>query len=178
MENRPFDVQGGVQNGGDVYSVHIQKEGDAARTTLFQSYVADRDAVNIDPTFGAPGTNLTHLFFAAIGANQGTNNVRFDDFYLSSNGFNSTTPVPASSFQQVTTIQIGPFVYNPVAASFTLSWTSTVGATYNVLKKTSLSDPAWTTLATGYPAGGATGTSTSFTDSGASQSAAFYLISK
>jgi hypothetical protein len=178
VENRPFDVQGGVQNGGDVYSVHIQKEGDAARTTLFQSYVADRDAVIIDPVFGAPGTNLTHLFFAAIGATQGTNNVRFDDFYLSSNGFNSTTPVPASSFQQTTSIQIGPFAYNPTAASFTLSWNSAIGATYNVLKKTSLSDPSWTTLATGYPAGGATGTSTSFTNSGASQSAGFYLISQ
>src|SRR5437016_1862974 len=115
--------------------------------------------------------NLTHLFFAAIGATQGTNNVRFDDFYLSSNGFNSTTPVTASSFQQVTTIQIGPFAYNPAAATFTLSWSSTLGATYNVLKKTSLSDPSWTTLATGYPAGGATGTSTSYTDSSASQAA-------
>jgi hypothetical protein len=86
--------------------------------------------------------------------------------------------VPASSFQQVTTIQIGPFAYNRAAASFTLSWTSTVGATYNVLKKTSLNDPSWTTIATGYPAGGATGTSTGFTDSNASQSAAFYLISQ
>jgi hypothetical protein len=118
------------------------------------------------------------LFFAAIGAAQGTNNVRFDDFYLSSNGFNSTTPVPASSLQPTTNIQIGPFGYNPTAASFTLSWNSAIGATYNVLKKTSLSDPSWTTLATGYPAGGATGTSTSFTNSGASQSAGFYLISQ
>jgi hypothetical protein len=178
VENRPFDVQSGVQNGGDVYSVHLQKEGDVTRTTLFQNYVADRDAVNIDPALGAPGTNLTHLFFAAIGANQGTNNVRFDDFYLSSNGFNSTTPVPASSFEQVTTIQIGPIAYNGAAASVTLSWTSTVGATYNVLKKTSLNDRSWTTIATGYPAGGATGTSTSFTDTNVSQSAAFYLISQ
>lgn len=89
------------------YSVHLQKEGDATRTTLFQSYVADRDAVNIDPFFDAPGTDLTHLSFAAIGANQGTSNVRFDDFCLSGDGFNSTTPVPASSSVPVTTIQIG-----------------------------------------------------------------------
>jgi concanavalin A-like lectin/glucanase superfamily protein len=177
-ENRPFDVQGGVQNGGDIYSVHIQKEGDATRTTLFQNYVADRDAVNIDPFFGAPGTNLTHLFFSAIGATQGTNNVRFDDFYLSANGFNATTPVPPSSFQQVTTIQIGPFSFNPATSSFNLSWSTTVGATYNVLKKNSLTDLSWTTLATGYPIGGATGTSTSFTDSSASQAAAYYLISQ
>jgi len=177
-ENRPFDVQGGVQNGGDIYSVHIQKEGDATRTTLFQNYVADRDAVNIDPFFGAPGTNLTHLFFSAIGAAQGTNNVRFDDFYLSANGFNASTPVPASSFQQVTSIQIGPFSFNPATSSFNLGWSTTVGATYNVLKKNSLTDPSWTTLATGYPVGGATGTSTSFTDSNASQAAAYYLISQ
>ena len=178
VENRPFDVQGGVQNGGDIYSVHIQKEGDATRTTLFQNYVSDRDAVTIDPVFGAPGTNLTHLFFSAIGAAQGTNNVLFDDFYLSASGFNSTTPVPASSFQQVTTIQIGPFSYNPSTTTFALSWSSTLGATYNVLKKNSLSDPSWTTLATGYPTGGATGTSTSFIDSNAGQSAAFYQISQ
>src|SRR2546423_709316 len=38
VENRPFDV-------GDLYTVYLQKEGDANRTALFQDYVSDRDAV-------------------------------------------------------------------------------------------------------------------------------------
>ena len=49
IENRPFDVADGVQNGGDLYSLYIQREGDAHRTNLFQGLLSDRDAVNIDP---------------------------------------------------------------------------------------------------------------------------------
>ena len=177
VENRPFNVQGGVQNGGDVYSVHVQKEGAAARTTLFQDYVADRDAVNIDPTFGAPGTNLTHVFFSAIGANQGTNIVRFDDIYLSANGFNSTTPVAASFFVPAPKpIVITGFAYNTGARSFTFTWSAETGRTYTVQKRAALGSGAWTTLVSAYPTGGATGTSASFTDANVSGNTAFYQV--
>jgi hypothetical protein len=178
VENRPFNVVDGVQNGGDIYSVHVQKEGDAARTTLFENYVSDRDAVNIDPALGAPGPNLTHLFVAALGDNQGTN-VLFDDFYLSSGAFNSTTPVPASSFvpgQVPTEIRIASA--SKTGNSFTLQWGAQTGATYNVLKKTSITAAAWTPIASGVPAGGATGTSTSYTDAAATDAAAFYVVTR
>ena len=178
VENRPFDIQDGVQNGGDRYSVHIQKEGDATRTTLFQDYTADRDAVNIDPFFGAPGTNLTHLFFSAIGATQGTNNVLLDDFYLSMQGFNTTTPIPASSFvlaEAASEIRIVSFGLNQGTKAFTLSWRSKPGAAYSIQKKASLSE-AWSPLATAFPTGGATGDTTTYTDTNASQSQAFYQV--
>jgi hypothetical protein len=178
VENRPFDIQDGVQNGGDRYSVHIQKEGDATRTTLFQDYTADRDAVNIDPFFGAPGTNLTHLFFSAIGATQGTDNVLLDDFYLSAQGFNTTTPIPASSFVQAEAapeIRIVSFGLNQGTKAFALSWRSKTGAAYSIQKKASLSE-AWSQLATAFPTGGATGDTTIYTDTNASQSQAFYQV--
>ena len=169
VENRAFDV-------GDLYSVYLAKEG-ASRTTLFQDYVSDRDAVTIDPALGAPGTNLTHLFFAATDSSQGVNNVLFDDFYLSSNGLNTSTPVPSSFFQPAPKqILIAGFTYNPGAKSFTLTWTSEAGKTYSVRKRDSLSAGAWTAIVSGYPTGGATGNSVSFTDTGATGNTAFYQI--
>ncbi|MEO8429096.1 MAG: LamG domain-containing protein, partial [Verrucomicrobiota bacterium] len=122
VENRGFDV-------GDLYSVYLAKEG-ASRATLFQDYVADRDAVNIDPALGTPGLDLNYLFFSAIDANQGTNTVLFDDFYLSSNGFNTSTPVSSSSFQPPPTqIVITGFAYSAGAKSFTVTWTTEAGRT-------------------------------------------------
>src|SRR6185503_13110168 len=78
-ENRPFDVVGGVQNGGDRYSVHIAEEGAPTRTTLFTDFVADRDAINIDPALGVPGTNLIYVFLCSFDGGQGVNQVLFDD---------------------------------------------------------------------------------------------------
>jgi hypothetical protein len=175
VENRPFNVVDGVQNGGDIFSVHIQKEGDPSRATLFQDYVSDRDAVTIDPALGAPGPNLTYLYLSALGEGQGTN-VLFDDFYLSTGAFNATTPVPPGSFVEVDVpSEINITSASRAANSFTLQWTATAGATYNVLKKASLSD-AWAPLATGVPVGGATGATASYTDSSASGTSAFYQI--
>jgi hypothetical protein len=154
----------------------VAKEG-ASRTNLFQDYVADRDAVNIDPALGAPGPDLTYLFFSAIDANQGTNIVLFDDFYLSSNGFNTSTPVPSSSFQPASKqIVIAGFAYSPGAKSFTVTWTAETGKTYSVRKRDSLGAGAWTAIANDYPPGGATGNSVSFTDTGATGNTAFYQI--
>jgi hypothetical protein len=169
IENRAFDV-------GDLYSVYLAKEG-ANRTTLFQDYVADRDAVNIDPALGAPGPDLTYLFFSATDANQGVNTILFDDFYLSSNGFNNSTPVPSSSFQPAPKqILIAGFAYSAGTKSFTLTWTAEAGRTYSVRKRDSLGTGAWTAIASDYPTGGATGNSVSFTDTGATGNTAFYQV--
>ena len=159
--------------------MRVQKEGDAARTTLFANYVADRDAVNIDPFFGAPGTNLTHLFVSAIGPTQGTNLVRFDDFFLSSNGFNTTVPVAVSPFEQGAgpgQIKISGFAYNVANNTFTLTWESLPGTAYTVQRKRSLSDPSWVNIATGYPAGGATSTATSYADTVSGQTGFYRVI--
>ena len=178
VENRPSDVQDGIQNGGDIFSVHIQKEGDATRTTLFQDFLADRDAINIDPALGAPRPDLSYVFLSAIGDVQGTNTVLFDDFYLSEGAFNSTTPVPASTFVPVevpTEINITSFSRG--ANSFTLEWSASAGATYSVLKKTTL-DGQWVPVVSGHPAGGAAGASASYTDTAATSATAFYQVSR
>lgn len=173
-DNRPFDVQAGVQNGGDHFTVYAQKEGAATRTVLFQDYVSDRDAVNIDPTFGAPGVSLTHLFLAAIGANQGTNTVMFDDFYLSSNGFNTSTPVLVSSFVKVEVpkdIKFSAPAFDRISNSFTVGWSSSSGAKYSVEKSSAVTGP-WAEVASVTGAG----TTTTYTDKSASAGASFYRI--
>jgi hypothetical protein len=164
---------GGVQNGGDRYSVHIAEEGTALRTTLFTDFVADRDAITIDPALGAPGTNLIYVFLCSVDSGQGVNQVLFDDFYLSASGFNSTVPVPAKSFA------IPLRVVNPMfdaASSFTFSWNAIPGKTYTINTKLNLSD-AWTPIETGYPVGGATGNTVTYSDINAAfQNQAFYSI--
>jgi hypothetical protein len=101
IENRPFDVSGGAQNGGDLYSLYLGREGGATRTNLFQGLLSDRDAIAIDPVLGAPLPTLTHLFFCVNNQTtpQGANTLLLDDLFLSANGFNSSIPVPASSFE-------------------------------------------------------------------------------
>ena len=172
-ENRPFDVVGGMQNGGDRYSVHIAEEGAVGRTTLFADYVADRDAVVIDPALGAPGTNLIYVALCSFDGGQGVNQVLFDDFYLSANGFNSTVPVPAKSFR--IPIRVTNAMFDP-ASNFSITWNAIAGKTYTINVKLSLNDP-WIPVETGYPAGGATGATATYLDTGAAfQAQAFYQI--
>ena len=63
--------------------------------------------------------------------------------------------------------------------SFVLTWNSTVGATYSVLKTNVLDGPLinWPVTVTGYPAGGAAGGPLSYTDATATVSPAFYRVS-
>ena len=172
-ENRSFDVVGGVQNGGDHYSVHLAEEGAVGRTTLFTDYVADRNAVNIDPALGAPGTNLIYIFLCSFDANQGVNQVLFDDFYLSSGGFNSTVPVPAKSFRIPIRISNAMFDAN---SNFSITWNAIAGKTYTINMKQTLDGP-WILVEPGYPAGGATGATVTYLDNSASFAAqGFYQI--
>src|SRR6185436_3424920 len=169
IENRPFDVVAGVQNGGDLYSLYIQREGDATRTSLVQGLLSDRDAINIDSVLGAPLPTLTHLYFCVNNQvnPQGTNTLLLDDFFLSSSGFNSSTPLPPSSFvpgAAPVDIRVTAFSYTAGATSFTLTWGAQVGKTYTVEKRSSLGSGNWTSVTANYPAGGATGAAVSFTD--------------
>jgi hypothetical protein len=75
----------------DIFSVYIQKDGDASRTLLFQNYFSDRDPIYAAPVLGAAGPTLDKL---VVLGNNGTaaNNAYFDDFYLSTSGYNATVP--------------------------------------------------------------------------------------
>jgi len=176
IENRPFDVVAGVQNGGDLYSVYLQKAGESSRTTLFEGFKSDRDAVNIDVVLGAPGTALTHLFLCANNqiSPQGTNKVRLDDFYINTAGYNATVPVPAGAFRspiRLTGVQLD-------ASGLSLSWKGIPGKTYNIYKRITFNatDP-WGQVGGAFPVGGAVDENLTFVDADALfDSQSFYYV--
>ncbi len=83
----------------DMFTVYIQKEGDTSRTTLYQDYISDRDLSAIDPVLGGMRPNLDKLIVLGNNANQ---SALFDDFYLSTGGYNATVPRPFGSTAPVT----------------------------------------------------------------------------
>jgi hypothetical protein len=145
IENRPFDVVAGVQNGGDRYSLHIQKQGEPARTTLFQGFLSDRDAVADGGVLGQPIEPLTHVFIAlnVLNLNQGTNKVRLDDLFLSRNGINDTVPVPAGAF--LPPLRITRTVHSPIDGT-RIYWNAVPGRTYTVNKRLTFDEPWSPTL--------------------------------
>ena len=93
-----LDVQNETIEAGDIYSIHIQEEGQEGRVTLFENYVSDRNpAGQVD--LGLPFPNLDHLLLAAIGTEQGAETVLIDDIYISLGAFLDTIPVAASPFK-------------------------------------------------------------------------------
>jgi hypothetical protein len=119
-QNRDSGVEGGLGSGGtqtnaDIYAVYLQREDWAARTNLFMGIVntnnagtmdfgtdvfaSDRDMSTADVVF--PPSELLRTVFIHMQTGttpQGTNTVRFDDFYISTGDVNSTVPVAAGSF--------------------------------------------------------------------------------
>ena len=83
------------------------------------------------------------------------------------------------SYAKINPFQIASVTHNPAASSVTLTWASTpqqlslTTPTYTVQKKNSLTDADWITLANGLPSQGST---TTYTDTSATNSAAFYRI--
>ncbi len=86
VENRRLDDPA---NPNDMFSVYIQKEGDATRTALFTDYMSNLDITAVDPVLGGASPDLDKLFVAG---NNTAESALFDDFYLSDSGFNSTVP--------------------------------------------------------------------------------------
>jgi hypothetical protein len=73
----------------DTFTVYIQKEGGAPRTVLFQDYISDRDFDAVDPVLGGMAPILDKL---VVMGNSATFSATFDDFYLSTSGYNATVP--------------------------------------------------------------------------------------
>jgi len=67
----------------------------------------------------------------------------------------SIAVVGAPSSPRITSSQ-----YNRSTSQFTLTWTSSIGATYSVLESPGLNPASWSALQTGIPSGGATTTTT------------------
>ncbi len=86
--------------------------------------------------------------------------------------------VAASTNIILPSITISSPVYISNGHSFILTWNSTSGATYSVLKTNVMGSPSanWPAIVTGYPTGGAAGGSLSYTDTTAIATPAFYRI--
>lgn len=83
------------------------------------------------------------------------------------------------SYAKVSPLQITSAAYNPAASTVTLVWNSPppqfslTTPTYSVQRKNSLTDPTWTTVATGISSGGYTTTNV---DTAATGDSAFYRV--
>jgi hypothetical protein len=159
---------------GDNYQIYLQREGDSTRTNITAQFAPN----GLTSDRSVSTVSLANLFICAYPDIQpSAGGVRFDDFYLSANGFNSTKPVPTSFFSPQLFV-VPNSAYDANAQIFTLTWASDLAATYTVQKKAHLTDPTWTTVVTGYPAGGATNSTTTYIDTTATDANAFYRITQ
>lgn len=85
-----IDVRNDPIETGDIYSIWLQKLGDATRTQLFTDYVSNRDPAGNPPAAGG-GPTLPDLDKVFLG-NNAVNSVFFDDIYISKSGLNPTEP--------------------------------------------------------------------------------------
>lgn len=87
VTNQPIAV-------GDLFTIWLQKQGDATRTQILTDYLGDRDPLGDPPAAGGAPTrpDLDKIF----AGNDGDNSVFFDDFYVSKAGYNVTVPRPLS----------------------------------------------------------------------------------
>ncbi|HVU07869.1 MAG TPA: hypothetical protein VHG89_04920 [Verrucomicrobiae bacterium] len=178
--NTMEQISGGVTNtiNEPVFSIWLQKQGDANRTLLVSGYHGDRDYSQSGINNDFPTPNLNKVFFSIateniVNGDEGaffeTNNMLLiDDIYLSKSGVDSTIP---------RLFDITSVVHN--ANSVTINWNS-LGSlfqtnTYSIQRTFSLTNPSWTTITNGLPSGGDV---TSFTDSTVGNAnTAFYRIS-
>jgi hypothetical protein len=131
----------------------------------------------------ANGTNIT---FTETDTNFDYTN--FDTFCLRPNDSGTTaTNFTFTSFRVETfpasqpvsgPIQISS-VQKQAPGSMVLTWTSAPGFTYSIYRTNLLSAPVstWPVIVTGYPSGGASGSSLSYTDTTASATSGFYRVS-
>ncbi|MCC6822823.1 MAG: hypothetical protein IT579_18995 [Verrucomicrobia subdivision 3 bacterium] len=88
----------------DVYSVYIQKEGDANRTALFVDCPSDRKLNSMDEfTTDYPSDTISRLYLVG---NSDTEGALYDDIYLSKNGILATTPIGAGYAGAPPTLEI------------------------------------------------------------------------
>lgn len=103
----------------DTFTVTIQKEGDTQRTVIFQDYISDRDPFFVDAVLGGMLPSLDKL---VVMGNSATYNAVFDDFYLSTSGYNSTVPKAYGS----ASLPPGPMSIRRVGTQVEISWTNGV----------------------------------------------------
>jgi len=103
----------------DLFTVHIQKEGDPTRTTILTDVVSDRDITYVDPVLGPALPDLDKLFVSSQNA---TASAWYDDFYLSLGGYNNTVPRPYG----YAGLPLPPLTIQPSGAQLEVLWTEGV----------------------------------------------------
>jgi hypothetical protein len=166
--NNPNDPTNNIAN---YYGVTVQEGGDSGTLhTLFSNQPSD-ESTNHNET-------LDKVFVCANKApsdNLGIPNAfRLDDFYVSSNGFNHTVPIPQGSFIIGTPVAPGSIKITNVSRNgntCTLNWSPTPGGTYtySVYSRSDLATGSWAPLVTGL-------SSASYTDPAATGSPKFYRV--
>jgi len=166
IENRNtgYDTNTASTTNMPLYSVYLQKQGDATRTLLFSGFRGNRDFAPSQYTF-LQATPFLDKFFANMspestvsfvtGAYFETNNmIAIDDIYVSKNGFESSIPRPLALTSIVRGANDVAITWNSLESMFQTN-------TYTVQRKLSMSDANCTTLTNGLPSGG---DSTTFAD--------------
>jgi hypothetical protein len=105
-----------VDLASDLFTVSIQKEGAPTRTVIFQDYISDRDPTFVDSVLGGMLPTLDKLI---IIDNTGSYSAFFDDFYISTGGYNATVPRPYGS----TSLPPGPIAIRSLAGEVEITWT-------------------------------------------------------
>jgi hypothetical protein len=101
----------------DTFTVSIQKNGSTERTVVFQDYISDRDPFFVDAVLGGMLPTLDKLVVMGSSA---TYSALFDDFYLSTSGFNAGTPKAYGAASQPP----GPMSIRRVGAQVEITWTN------------------------------------------------------
>jgi len=162
LPETPYNVWIDIQNNSfdsglpDTYSVHVAPEG-GARTTVFDEFLSDREPGEV-PILGFPREDIDSLVLVAPGADQASQAILLDDFYMSdSNTWNATVP------KTIPEPDLAPFMITTMSrnpnGTISLTWNSKAGTTYYI--QTSTDMIAWPRLnETGVPSQGETTTTT------------------
>lgn len=153
-----IDIQNNSFDSGlpDTYSVHVAPDG-GLRTTVFSEFQSDREPGEV-PILGFPREDIDTLVLAAPGADQASQAILLDDFYMSdSNTWNATVP------KNIAEPDLEPFIITAMSrnpnGTVALTWNSKPGITYYI--QTSSDMIAWPRLnQTGVPSQGQTTTTT------------------
>ena len=151
-------------------------------STAFAVVAVNTNTASVNETF-----NLTNFTAASVTPWMTTSNLSLaSQTSVTVSGDSFTYTLPAMSVVTFvgqgnavsTNITISSASYNPNGPSLVLTWNSTPGAFYSVLKTNVLGGSAinWPAIVTGYPAGGAAGGPLSYTDTTATISPAFYRV--
>lgn len=173
------DITNDTVENGDMFNVYLAEDGQE-RQLVLEDILGDRNPAG-SQDLGAVKPNLTDLFIVSRDGTTTGGSFFFDDFFVSTDGFLDTVPVPAQSFERAATGggDLGELLIvggsrDDANNSVSLTFTSVVGATYKVLAKSSVDDAEWMEVLTDIAGEPET---TTVTVANADAAASFYVIS-